>query len=308
MGTSYAGAMTVYPLYRINQLPAAPTAAPALVSPAADTVNQPIVLTLSWGTVANATYYQVQASTSSAFTALIYSSKPLATTSQSVSGLSNSTTYYWRACAGNAGGTGAWSSLRKFTTSTAAAPDAPVLTTPTNGKTGVSVMPVLAWNAAAGATTYGIQISTVSTFATTAFSKTGIPSTACTLAVASALTISKLYYWRVNASNSSATGLWSALFSFTTASTGIAQKLPLIIAPAFSLTGSSIQYALPGQCNVRLMCYDMQGRFVASLVDATQGAGYYNLSLAKAGLARGMYLIRFSAGTYGASKLISLIY
>jgi 5-hydroxyisourate hydrolase-like protein (transthyretin family) len=56
------------------------------------------------------------------------------------------------------------------------------------------------------------------------------------------------------------------------------------------------------------MCYDMQGRLVATLVNTAQSAGYYSISLEKAGLARGMYLLRFCAGNYIQSKQFSLIF
>jgi YVTN family beta-propeller protein len=306
LGTPYCGTLTLFPLYRINQLPAAPTTPPVLLAPPSDTTNLPIVLSLSWGTVTNATYYMVQVATNSSFTALVYNSKALVSTSQSIT-IGNSTTYFWRALAGNAGGTTAWSAFRTFTTAAPSAPLPPSLSLPTNGATNVSASPILIWSNSASTASYGIQVSTVSTFATTVLSRTGITAVACT--VSTALAPNKQHFWRVNATNTGGTSAWSAIYSFTTTTVGIALAKPMpIISAAFSCSGNSIHYALPGFSTVQLMCYDMQGRIVATLVNTAQSTGYYNISLEKAGLARGMYLLRFSAGSYIQSKLFSLIY
>jgi hypothetical protein len=70
--------------------------------------------TLSWGTVANASFYRVQISNSPLFTLVIDTS--LAGTSRRVPQLPVSATYYWRVNAGNTYGESAWSDAWSFTT------------------------------------------------------------------------------------------------------------------------------------------------------------------------------------------------
>ncbi len=93
-------------------------------------------------------------------------------------------------------------------------PDAPVLASPSNGATGISTSPTLSWNASAGASTYQVQVSTVSDFSTTVFDQSGIVATSVSVP---GLADNTLHYWRVNATNGGGTGSWSTTWSFTTA-------------------------------------------------------------------------------------------
>jgi hypothetical protein len=72
----------------------------------------------------------------------------------------------------------------------------------------------MSWNAVTGATTYEIQISTVNTFATVTFGRTGL--TARSIRVSPQLGSRTSYFWRVRAVNAAGTGPWSAVRSFTT--------------------------------------------------------------------------------------------
>ena len=78
-------------------------------------------------------------------------------------------------------------------------PSSPVLTAPANGATGVAVNPTLTWNVSAGATSYRVQVSTSSTFATTIADTSGLVATSYT---PNGLTNGTVYYWHVNATNS----------------------------------------------------------------------------------------------------------
>jgi hypothetical protein len=71
---------------------------------------------LSWSTSALATSYEVQVSLSSTFGSTILDQSGASLTSATLNGLTNSTTYYWRANASNAGGASAWSSMWSFMT------------------------------------------------------------------------------------------------------------------------------------------------------------------------------------------------
>ena len=107
----------------------------------------------------------------------------------------------------------------------AVAPAVPVLAQPTNGASGVSVTLSLRWSAAAGANSYGVQVSTTTSFATTSFQQSGITATS---ASPTGLANGTTYYWRANASSSVGTSAWSGVWSFMTISPVGA---PTLIAP-----------------------------------------------------------------------------
>ena len=112
------------------------------------------------------------------------------------------------------------------------APGAPTLSLPVNGANGVSTNPTLSWNASAGATSYGVEVSSDPNFTTFVYNQTGIASTSTN---ASGLTNNTVYYWRVNATNTGGTSAWSASFSFTTAA-GNPPAAPILSSP---LNGST---------------------------------------------------------------------
>jgi len=90
----------------------------------------------------------------------------------------------------------------------------PTLTAPANGSTGVSTTPTFTWNAAAGATSYEIQVASDPAFATIVASAAGLTGTSWT--PGSALTADTVYYWRVRAVNACGDA-WSAIWAFRTA-------------------------------------------------------------------------------------------
>ncbi|HUI29861.1 MAG TPA: fibronectin type III domain-containing protein [Candidatus Acidoferrales bacterium] len=89
---------------------------PALVGPTNSSTGAPTNPTLSWNASAGATSYRLQVSTSAAFVPIFFDRSNILTTSQSVSGLSRSTTYYWRVDASNVVGPSSWSPTWSFTT------------------------------------------------------------------------------------------------------------------------------------------------------------------------------------------------
>ena len=145
----------------------------SLASPSNGAGNQPITsLGLSWGSSALATSYEVEVSLSSDFGSTLFDQSGASLTSTTVSGLSNSTTYYWRANASNVGGT-SWSNAWSFTT-IVAAPGAPVLASPTNGAGNQPITSLgLSWGSSALAISYEVEVSLSSDFGSTLFDQSG---------------------------------------------------------------------------------------------------------------------------------------
>jgi endonuclease YncB( thermonuclease family) len=89
----------------------------------------------------------------------------------------------------------------------------PVLTAPANGALNVPVPAPLSWGAAAQAGSYSVQIATDAAFTNIVEQASGLAAPAYS---ANAINTNTLYYWRVQATNSCGTSLYSSVFSFRT--------------------------------------------------------------------------------------------
>ena len=201
-------------LYAISgtRPPSVPTV-PTLSYPANNGSGVPVAAPLGWNVSSGATSYRVQVATSSSFTTIKCDQAGLTATSTIASGLAGNTKYYWRVNATSSAGTSAWSAVWSFTTEPAVPPPAPTLISPANGATTVASTPGLIWNTAGNATSYRLQVSTVSKFSPLVFDQRNITQTWMIVG----LNKNTLYYWRVNATNAYGTGAWSSAWKFKTA-------------------------------------------------------------------------------------------
>jgi len=140
----------------------------------------------------------------------------------------------------------------------ASAPGSPTLTAPANGATSIGTVPVFTWAAVATASTYNIQVATDAGFSNIVASATGLSTTTWTSNIA--LSPTTEYFWRVRANNVCGDGVFSSVFSFTTANiltvcggavtindNAVANPYPSV-ATVSSATGSilSIELAISG--------------------------------------------------------------
>lgn len=133
-------------------------------------------------------------------------------------GLTAATTYYYYVVAVNASGVSPRSNTAAVTTLAGAVvtvPTAPTLTAPLNGVLVPNTRPTMQWAAAAGATSYTVQISTTAAFTTLAVNTRGITTNSYQVPLGR-LTIGRTYYWRVSSTNSAGTSTWSVVGSFRT--------------------------------------------------------------------------------------------
>ncbi len=229
--------------------------APALGTPANQATGIAINPTLTWNAATGATSYSLQVSTDPNFGTTVANQATITGTSYAVSGLLNSTKYYWRVNAANSGGTSAWSSAFSFTTVPPPPPAAPTLSSPANGATGISVTPSLIWNASTGATSYAVQVSTSSTTWSGTSLKIDQKGVTNPSYQASGFSASTKYYWRVNATGPGGTGAWSSVFSFTTAAL---PSVPNLSSPANNATGVTRPPTLTWNASTNATSYRLQ--------------------------------------------------
>ena len=188
---------------------------PILATPADEAVDVLTTTDLAWNEADRADTYRVQVATASDFSTVFADISDITTLSVDVTDFAFQTTYYWRVKAFNIEGESDWSEVWSFTTEEepVSLPAAPVLSSPADAATGVSIDPTLSWQAVADANTYELEVSDASDFSTIAVSETAISATEFNIA---SLAFQKTYYWRVRASNEAGNGDWSAEWSFST--------------------------------------------------------------------------------------------
>ncbi len=204
-----------------------PPAVPSLLSPADSATNQPTMPTLSWNAVANVDHYWIQVASDSRFANMVYTNYTLIGTSVQLPGLANAATYYWQVKAVNAAGQSNWSSAWSFTTSAAPLPATPVLLSPLNEAVNQPLSLKLVWKASSYATSYHVQLSTVSDFSSKVIDDSLVTDTTRSIGP---LTNGKDYYWRVSSADSNGVSAWSSSWKFTTLSAP--PSSPVLASPA----------------------------------------------------------------------------
>ncbi|MDP3148808.1 MAG: FISUMP domain-containing protein [Ignavibacteria bacterium] len=222
---------------------------PQLSLPANGAIDQKLSPVLTWNNTSNANSYTLQISTNSSFTSFVLDEDSLTTTTKQINDLIGSTTYYWRVSAVNNFGTKGWSETWSFTTGVAPAP--PVLLSPIDGSTDVSLSPTLTWNASTNATSYTLQVSTSSSFSSFVYNQ----SSTTTNKQITGLTNSTKYFWRVSTTNNFGTSNPSAVWSFTT---GTPPEPPTLATPTDGATDISLSPTLTWNASGGATSYTLQ--------------------------------------------------
>jgi hypothetical protein len=186
-------------------------------SPANAATNQPLSLTLSWGTASGAASYEYCYDTTNDNACSSWVNVGSAT-SAAIGPLSSGTTFYWHVRALNSFGTtysnGSNTAFWSFTTGFP--PGAFGKTSPSNGATTQPLNPTLSWGASSGVTFYEYCFDTTNDGACTTWVNNGT----ATSVVIGTLSTGTTYYWQVRATNSFGTtyaeGSSTAYWSFTT--------------------------------------------------------------------------------------------
>jgi hypothetical protein len=299
-----------------------------LLQPPNNAVNVPTSYTFRWSKAYDQTTHLIVSNywyervTDTVSMANLLRDTTLTDTSKAVTGMNNSTSYYWRVKAKNQIGWGNFAPWFKLTT-VPAAPSAPVLVSPINGAVGQSLTPKLDWTVTPAATSYRIQISLDSIFGSPVLDTiTAVDS--LTVPAAKRLNNNTRYYWRVNATNPGGTGPWSAIWHFNTLLVGLGNiygeiprefKLYVNYPNPFNPV-TKIRFDLPlpsegGELHVRLAIYDVLGREIAVLIPPLRGGqeglkpGTYEAQFDGTNYPSGVYFYKLSA-TGGASSYVEV--
>ncbi len=257
---------------------AIPAPIPVLLSPVENAVNVDTALTLQWSNNAAALSYQVQLSDTMDFSSTLFDVTD-ADTSLAVTGLAYFTDHYWRVrSVGFGGDTSAWTSTSSFKT-IIEIPEIPVLSTPSDNATEVSIDPIVSWFSTVRADSFNVQLSTASDFSSVLFES----MTADTSSNISGLTPFTEYYWRVKASNLSGDSDYSSPFSFITAA--MPAPIPVLLSPVENAVNVDTALTLQWSNNAAALSYQVQLSdtmdFSSTLFDVTDA----DTSLAVTGLA-----------------------
>ncbi len=179
---------------------------------------------------------------------------------------------------------------------------APTLIAPTNGATGQPAAVTLSWGSVIATVSYGLQVSTGSTFATTVYSQSGITSLSKTV---SGLAGKTTYYWWANASNGLSNSAWSGIWSFTTVSTAVlTQPIAKTELPDFSIADGILSWSVQSPGEVAISLQDMLGRNT-TVLNRVLSAGHYSIGLKSYNFPSGRYIVRIK--TVGIEKTSAIV-
>lgn len=293
-----------------------PPQAPLLRTPPDGSTGMPLSLRLEWDSASGATSYQLQVAADTAFQLRLVDSSKLGATNATVSGLTYDRDYFWRARAVNDGGPGQWSTVWSFRTRSAP-PPIPLLDAPSDNAVDVDTALTLSWRAADGATSYRLQLARTADFAAPVLDTAGLPG--LSYAVNSLLT-ETMYFWRVDASNSSGSSGWSAASRFTTRRSllgigHIADGAPVAFElcqnypnPVPATTArTTIRYRIPAPGHVTLTVFAIDGKRLSAFDEGVRAAGEYEIDVATDDLPSGRYLYTIRIGATALSRAMTIV-
>jgi len=222
-GVSLDGGSTFDTIRSFTTLSNNPLTAPVLTGPADGATEVLRTPTFSWVPTDAATLFDLEVSLNSDFSGTLGVDRWLIENHNTnsytwVTEFAKEETVYWRVrSTDNIEYNSPWSTSRSFTTRYGV-PDAPVLSSPGDGASGVSLSNTFSWTNGGGATEYDIYIDTDSNFSSPAVA-TALGTTSYTAQVGD-MDNSRVYFWKVVARNAYGTAE-SAVRGFTSAAPNV---------------------------------------------------------------------------------------
>jgi hypothetical protein len=263
---------------------------------------------LTWSALSEATSYEVQLSTDQNFSSLILDSIDANTRNVFVPDVKESTIYYWRVRASNAGGAGPWSEVWHFTTVPIERPE---LISPDPNKFFSDILPYLfSWHSARHAKAYQITIADNLDFKHVIVTSGQIPDT--TSSVNTPLADGD-YFWKVQAFGDGGSSPNSETRNFNVhSSSAVHSEVGL---NNFSLSNhpnpfsskTTISYTLSNAGIVSLKMFDLLGREIRSLSEGFAEAGNYSLPFDRNSLSNGAYILRLEVNGKRTSQIVHVV-
>ena len=184
------------------------------------------------------------------------------------------------------------------------APQAPTLIAPPDSAINVQLSTTTTWNAATGATSYHLQVSTSSSFATTIVNDSSLTATSRAIGP---LSLAAMYYWRVRAKNDGGYSSFSVTRQFSTIRTTSVEFVKSEVPKDYALSqnypnpfnpSTRITFALPKASHVILTVIDALGRMQAVLTNKEELAGTYEVEWNASNVPSGIYFYRLQAGEF----------
>lgn len=257
-----------------------PPTAPVLESPANGAVDLLPAPELTWTEGTDARTYDVQVSTTEAFSTLVEEKLNLTGTTYQVQSPLPTGEYFWRVRSRNPNGESGWTAPWHF--SVLAAPGAPVLTSPENEAADQPPVLTLVWQPTADAVRYQVQVAAVANFSEVLIDDPEVEETS--------LEIGPLetgpYFWRVRGLNPNGESEWSSPFSFAVlalpaqVTLGVPSDLVTNLPDSVRFTWSAVADAATYHLQI-----GTSGNFLTSVYDNNQ-------------LTDTTQVVRFSSGTF----------
>jgi len=229
--------------------------------------------------------YIFQLSENPDFSTIFYENKYVKDTILNIIGITNAgTKYYWRVSPVIESNQGNWSEI--FTFTTLGLPEKINLIQPSDGSTDVPTKPQLNWQTTSSATSYWVQISESPSFDSLKFERqnSGVPP----INVIPKLKDKTKYFWRVAGVNNAGRGIWSDVWSFTTASgTSVNDELidglsenNFLVFPNPASNSLNIDISNFENKTISLTFVDEQGKLISEIFEGkvTQNFIYFNIS------------------------------
>lgn len=293
-----------------------PPATPTLLSPAngSDTVG--LTPILDWFDAAGANSYRIMLATDSNFNSVILDVSNINSSNYNVPSpyLTYLTRYYWRVNATNGFGNSPWSATWNFRTRQVSPPSIPILISPANNATGVSLTPLFDWQNSTSVNYYRLNLATDLNFNNLVLDKDSLLVSQFATPP-NILNINTLYFWRVNAYNIGGPSGWSNVFVFRSLVTDINQVTDMIpdsyklyenFPNPFNPT-TDLRFDIPTSSIVRITIYNSMGKEITKLVNEKLNAGRYQAQWNASDVSSGVYFYKLTAGDYNDVKRMILV-
>jgi hypothetical protein len=289
--------------------------APYALLPASGTTDLADTISFAWNRTDATSRYTLDISSDTSFQSPHFMTLAVKDTFATAFGFDGQTRYAWRVRAGNAGGSSDYAGASYFTTGFPATPE---LSFPADFTTNAPQHLTLRWQPSLSAQSYQLQFSTTSSFGITIIDTIVAADTTFTI---SGLEGEKIYFWRVRASNSLGFSRWSQTWKFRTQiATSVTAELNT--PKDFQLfqnypnpfnPSTIIRFSIPVSSTVDLFIFDILGRRIRSLVNASSySAGTHSVMWNGTDddgeyMSNGVYIYRLHTNEYTRSKRMILL-